>query len=141
MYMYTDMSACADLQQLPWRSSRFHPCLYDVVTVYCPDIAGYSTSVGQDHPGDDIGCYGGTDFSTAASACNSDPSCTAFNVLPNDGFFCTKVASSPLIGDSRVCFYTKNTAGRCRVVPMPSSRDVPFEQGMLLCKGAYLSLC
>ena len=78
--------------------------------VSCPSVAGYSTTVGQDHNGDDIGCYGGTDFNTAASACNSNPSCKAFNVLPNNGFYCIKVASSPLASASNVCFYTKNTA-------------------------------
>ena len=79
-------------------------------TVSCPSISGYTTTVGADHPGDDIGCYGGTDFNTAASACNSNPSCKAFNVVPSGGFYCTKVSSSPLTGASNVCFYTKNTA-------------------------------
>ena len=87
------------------------------LTVNCANVAGYALTVGQDHGGDDIGCYGGSDFNTAASACNSNPSCKAFNVIPSGNFYCTKVASSPLASASGVCFYTKIT-GRWRVEPM-----------------------
>ena len=58
----------ADAQQAP------NICLVAVTftavqlhaTVPWPSTAGCTTTFGADHPGDDIGCYGGTDVNSAA---------------------------------------------------------------------------
>ena len=79
----------------------------------CPAILGYIATAGVDHWGDDIVCEA-TDPLTSASRCTADPSCKAFNVIPNMNNgknTCRKTVSSPVKGPFNGCFYTKQNNG------------------------------
>lgn len=69
----------------------------------CTQYSGYTTYRDIDRDGDDIGKYSST--SIALSACNSNPSCVAFN---SQGW--VKRSATPAIPYGGLCLYVKTSS-------------------------------
>ena len=98
----------------------FRDCADIVITgsgsgTSCPAApSGYSLNADMDHGGDDIACSNGNDLNTAASECNSNPSCKAFNLVYGGWQGrCIKTVATPMSAARGVCFYTKKSGGGC----------------------------
>eukprot|EP00798_Chlamydomonas_sp_ICE-L_P012093 gene12093-15200_t len=59
----------------------------------CLSSTGYTFTRGEDHKGDDIGCYTSVTAQTISSKCQSDSRCQGFNIY-NGNQGCYKTSSS-----------------------------------------------
>ncbi|PNH05594.1 hypothetical protein TSOC_008116 [Tetrabaena socialis] len=76
-----------------------------VHAIACPQFAGFTVTMDNDHTGDDIGQ--GFSPADAFDKCSADPNCMGFN---SNGWY--KTSSTPNLASTGLCLYEKTQAGK-----------------------------